>query len=692
MYRCRKVRFFHKRTAQKWEYIVNKKKYIFLLFFFAMFAGLFAKTVRVPVDYKSIQTAVNAVQAGDTIQVAGGRYDETLQIQKPVVIIGSGSGSCVLYKSSTSDLHVNIREATVEFRGMEFNGGNYDGRQGHYAGASRNCILADFSTLKLYDVQFNQYINYIVTVKRGFLTADHVSMQTRPYFRYQCDIGFSLVACVAEIDHFKQEFGWIDHTIDVNPGNFLGPSSLDIKNSSIWASHKTWGDCIRVYRDVLLTVDQCSFYRAPGGDKPGTGHTGIAIAANNDIGAKIINNRFTNIPWAISFYGAAVNSSQVLVENNLFKDCAIGGIRILCAHSPGIDLGGGHLGGRGRNRFVNSATYDVQLETTFHDVYALYNWWSHGNPATGIWDKHDDPQINGEVLYKSVPQSPRPQLPANESYNQSVFSQFTWEPAGSAFYYHLQVAMDRAFEHIVFDVPELVDTRYDPGGLAVSTTYFWRVRAFNGEGGGEWSEIYSFQTSAFLPPPPPEPVEPFDGSEEISPPFFLAWKIVGGEVWYFIEVSQDEAFGSVVLRDSTFMGNEYPVKDLEAETTYFWRVRAENKGGAGLWSPVFCFKTAKSETPVFASERTNMPFRLSRAYPNPFNAATTIEYTVPKETRVRITIYSIAGRIVKDLDLGRVKAGVYQYRWRPGPMPSGIYFYRIQTGYNRATGRCLLVK
>ena len=86
----------------------------------------------------------------------------------------------------------------------------------------------------------------------------------------------------------------IDHTIDMNPGFYLGPSSLELKNCTIWASHKSWGDCIRIFYDVLVNVDQCTFYRAPGGEKPDPGHTGIHIAASEKIGANITNNTFNH--------------------------------------------------------------------------------------------------------------------------------------------------------------------------------------------------------------------------------------------------------------------------------------------------------------------------------------------------------------------------------------------------------------
>nr|MBP8097499.1 hypothetical protein [Saprospiraceae bacterium] len=38
--------------------------------------------------YYSIQTAINAAQAGDTIQVSAGTYTGIIQVQKSIVLIG----------------------------------------------------------------------------------------------------------------------------------------------------------------------------------------------------------------------------------------------------------------------------------------------------------------------------------------------------------------------------------------------------------------------------------------------------------------------------------------------------------------------------------------------------------------------------------------------------------------------------
>lgn len=73
--------------------------FINLVFAFGLEARLSAQstTVRmVPADYPSIQQAIDASQAGDTVQVAAGKYQEHLFIKKSLQLVGAGAGKTIL--------------------------------------------------------------------------------------------------------------------------------------------------------------------------------------------------------------------------------------------------------------------------------------------------------------------------------------------------------------------------------------------------------------------------------------------------------------------------------------------------------------------------------------------------------------------------------------------------------------------
>ncbi len=84
-------------------------------------------------------------------------------------------------------------------------------------------------------------------------------------------------------------------------------------------------------------------------------------------------------------------------------------------------------------------------------------------------------------------------------------------------------------------------------------------------------------------------------------------------------------------------------------------------------------------------------------YPNPFNPSTTINYTLGSESQVNVSIYNVAGQLVRSYDMGYLWAGTYSLVWDGtsadgASAPSGIYFLRIQAGNDFFTQRMLLMK
>ncbi|RLC45460.1 MAG: hypothetical protein DRH57_07950, partial [Candidatus Cloacimonadota bacterium] len=90
-------------------------------------------------------------------------------------------------------------------------------------------------------------------------------------------------------------------------------------------------------------------------------------------------------------------------------------------------------------------------------------------------------------------------------------------------------------------------------------------------------------------------------------------------------------------------------------------------------------------------------FELGQNYPNPFNPETKIEYQLPKDTQVEISIYNILGEKVRTLLNENRKAGYHSIIWngtdhRNRELPSGIYLYRIKTDGYSAIKKMLLIK
>ena len=96
---------------------------------------------------------------------------------------------------------------------------------------------------------------------------------------------------------------------------------------------------------------------------------------------------------------------------------------------------------------------------------------------------------------------------------------------------------------------------------------------------------------------------------------------------------------------------------------------------------------------------TQLPkqFSVSQNYPNPFNPTTTLEYTLPENMAVQITIFDNLGRVVKNLFNGNQGLGSKKVVWdatdnHGQPVSAGVYMYSIIAGENRQTKKMILLK
>jgi hypothetical protein len=85
-------------------------------------------------------------------------------------------------------------------------------------------------------------------------------------------------------------------------------------------------------------------------------------------------------------------------------------------------------------------------------------------------------------------------------------------------------------------------------------------------------------------------------------------------------------------------------------------------------------------------------FSLEQNYPNPFNPVTTIEYSIAKAEKVKISVYNVLGQKVDELVNNKMQAGAYKVNWNASGFASGMYFYKIQAGNFVKTRKMLLMK
>jgi hypothetical protein len=82
---------------------------------------------------------------------------------------------------------------------------------------------------------------------------------------------------------------------------------------------------------------------------------------------------------------------------------------------------------------------------------------------------------------------------------------------------------------------------------------------------------------------------------------------------------------------------------------------------------------------------------LLQNYPNPFNPSTQIEYEISYTTHVTVKIFNTLGQMITELVNKNHTPGKYNITWEPGNLPSGLYFYNLNTdGYNKSRSMIFL--
>ena len=72
-------------------------------------------------------------------------------------------------------------------------------------------------------------------------------------------------------------------------------------------------------------------------------------------------------------------------------------------------------------------------------------------------------------------------------------------------------------------------------------------------------------------------------------------------------------------------------------------------------------------------------YKLQQNYPNPFNPETTIQFSVKEPCRVVLTVFDLLGREIALLVDDSFQPGQYRVNFDAYGLPSGIYFYQVQT-------------
>jgi len=137
------------------------------------------------------------------------------------------------------------------------------------------------------------------------------------------------------------------------------------------------------------------------------------------------------------------------------------------------------------------------------------------------------------------------------------------------------------------------------------------------------------------------------------------------------ETAKSKRLYRINITDESFPTNPYELRfalDIQSDSYSFWQDT--------ISIPV---DTTFSS---LDSDNTKIPgvFALHQNYPNPFNPVTMINYQLPNVSVVELSVFNLLGQKVATLVSKKQNAGYHQVEWDASHLPSGVYFYRLQTG------------
>ena len=125
------------------------------------------------------------------------------------------------------------------------------------------------------------------------------------------------------------------------------------------------------------------------------------------------------------------------------------------------------------------------------------------------------------------------------------------------------------------------------------------------------------------------------------------------------------------------------ISDPDKVILKYYSVTNQFKNDIAFSKVIFIYGSA----PAIPSE-----FKLYQNFPNPFNPATTIRFSIPDEVKITLTVFDVLGKQIKVLVNEEKARGSYDIKFNASDLASGIYFYRFTAGDFISTHKMMLIR
>ena len=230
-------------------------------------------------------------------------------------------------------------------------------------------------------------------------------------------------------------------------------------------------------------------------------------------------------------------------------------------------------------------------ETGTHTGYHPTVYWPSENLGYGTWYWRVRPLGDEwtDAWSFTISQRPVRPIPLSPACYDTVLDNsphFFWSSVCTATAYDIQISKDKEFQtNAIFTSTSGTD--YSAASLSAGT-WFWRVRARNVAGPGDWSVVFRFEILGASTLGIPRRYRPGEGDFLAASPYLFAWSDIPEATYYDIQIADNSFFYApqIQARANTLV---YTHSDTLHDGILFWRVRALNQVMVGDWSEGWYF-------------------------------------------------------------------------------------------------------
>jgi Right handed beta helix region/Secretion system C-terminal sorting domain len=625
-----------------------------------------ATIIRVPGDSPTIQHASNLAEEGDTVLIADGIYDESINIYEYGITIAShyildmdlSHANNTVIETSPNRRIIDVDESvttSVEIIALTLENSDFtyeDGRgsavfASHIDISIKHCyinnnsgfygaVYLDSCSVYLYNNVFSNNFGSLMG-SAGNITDSNAEIVDNIFNN---NLHNHFAAGLAIISN-------IDASINIHGNQFLGNNALHgagalylgggngtvtINDNYFAGNASERGGAIYVFNvDSLIVKD--NIFRSNRADGPEyLWPNGAAIFISHNLPFADIHDNEFYYNTSVCAGAAIATSSQVLFHHNLlFKNEGTG--NSIISTFNGMDNDNAHAIIQHNLLYKNSIydpppEYDYGCVGVSHPMIltALNNdFYGNTNYAAGL---NDNPNHQGDIF---------------------LANNYWGDPTGP---YH----------------PE-----ENPSGLGDPVKENVSILPFATE---------PFTTRWLRAPEPVGLIEPSEGEFLDNDTITFLWHAAADStphdtLRYSLHLADNPDFIDALVIDSD-LDTSTTIDNFEWEALYYWKVVARD---------IYDLETSSLErqfmvTRVDEHEFDGLPteWAIERIFPNPFNRAVQVIIAVPNPDHVRIEVFDLQGRLVETLHSGNLTPGLHRAVWQPNTA-TGMYFLRVSAGH-----------